>query len=51
MKLERGRVEVSLRRFKNNEIDYAARRLCEELNAMNPRTLDKFQLPIHFDVQ
>jgi len=51
IKLEYGRLEVSLRRFKNHEIDYAARRLCEDLNGMNPRTLDKFQLPIHFDVK
>jgi len=51
IKLERGSLKVMLRRFKNQEIDYAARRLCEELNAMAPRTLDKFQLPIHYEVQ
>ncbi len=51
MKLEHGNLKVRLRRFKNQEIDYAARRLCEELNAMAPRTLDKFQLPIHYEVQ
>ena len=34
VKMERGRLRVSLKRFKNREIDYAARRLCEDLNAM-----------------
>ena len=51
IKLEHDSLKVRLRRFKNQEIDYAARRLCEELNAMAPRTLDKFQLPIHYEVQ
>jgi transposase len=50
LKLENGRLKVSLRRFRNNEMDYAARRLCEELNAMTPRTLDKFHLPITYQV-
>jgi transposase len=50
LKLEHGKLKVSLRRFKNHEIDYAARRLCEDLNAMVPRTLDKFQLPIIYEV-
>ena len=50
LKLENGKLKVSLRRFKNYEIDYAARRLCEDLNAMGPRTLDKFQLPIIYKV-
>ena len=50
LKLEHGKLKVSLRRFRNNEIDYAARRLCEDLNAMAPRTLDKFQLPIIYEV-
>ena len=50
VKLERNRLKVRLRRFKNPEINYAARRLCEDLNAMNPCTLDKFRHPIHYDV-
>jgi hypothetical protein len=50
LKIERGRLEVSLKRFKNRDIDYAARRLCEDLNAMEPRTVDKFQFPIHYEV-
>ena len=50
LKFEHGKLKVSLRRFRNNEIDYAARRLCEDLNAMAPRTLDKFQLPILYEV-
>jgi transposase len=50
LKIERGRLKVSLKAFKNREIDYAARRLCEDLNAMAPRTTDKFRLPIHYEV-
>src|SRR5437867_4082204 len=51
VKLEGGRLEVTLRRFTNREIDYAARRLCEDLNGMQPVTLDKFHLPIRYHVQ
>jgi transposase len=50
VKLEDGELRVRLRRFRNPEIDYAARRLCEELNAMNPRTLDRFRLPLRYEV-
>ena len=32
VKLEGGRLEVTLRRFTDREIDYAARHLCEDLN-------------------
>ena len=51
MKLEHGSLRVRLRRFKNQEIDYAARRLCEKLNLMNPHTLDRFRLPIKYEIQ
>lgn len=51
VKLEGGQLKVELRRFKNREIDYAARHLCEHLNAMNPVTLDRFRFPMHFQVQ
>jgi transposase len=51
VKMEAGRLEVTLRRFRNEEIDYAARHLCEDLNRMEPRTLDKFHLPIRYYVQ
>ena len=50
LKLSHGNLKVSLRRFRNHEVDYAARRLCEDLNAMVPRTLDKLQLPIIYEV-
>ena len=50
LELENGNLKVGLRRFRNHEIDYAARRLCEDLNAMAPRTLDKFHLPITYEV-
>ena len=50
LKIERGKLKVSLRRFRNNELDYAARRLCEALNAMAPKTLDRYQLPIIYEV-
>jgi len=50
IKLEGSRLRVRLKGFKNPEVDFAARRLCEELNQMRPRTLDKHQLPIHYEV-
>ncbi len=51
VKLEGGRLRVTLRRFKDREIDYAARHLCEDLNHMGPATLDRFRFPIHYQVQ
>jgi hypothetical protein len=51
VKLEGGRLEVTLRRFTDREIDYAARHLCEDLNAMHPVTLDKFKIPIRYHVE
>ncbi len=51
VKLEGGRLEVTLRRFTDREIDYAARHLCEDLNGMRPITMDKFHLPIRYHVQ
>ena len=50
VKLEDGELRVRLRCFRNPEIDYAARRLCEDLNGMNPRTLDRFRLPLRYEV-
>jgi transposase len=50
VKLQGGRLRVRLKRFKNPEIDYAARGLCEDLNSMDPVTADKFQLPLWFEV-
>lgn len=50
VKLERGKLEVQLRGFRNTDINYAARHLCEDLNAMRPVTLDKFRFPIHYEV-
>jgi len=51
VKLEGGRLEVTLRRFTDREIDYTARHLCEDLNGMRPVTSDKFHLPIRYHVQ
>ncbi len=50
VKLEGGRLEVTLRGFTDREIDDAARHLCEDLNRMQPATLDKFHLPIRYRV-
>jgi transposase len=50
VKLEAGELKVQLRRFINSEIDYAARHICEDLNRMNPVTLDKHRLPIRYEV-
>lgn len=51
VKLEEGRLQVTLRRFKDREIDYAARHLCEDLNHMSPVTLDRSHFPIRYQVQ
>jgi hypothetical protein len=50
LKLQGDRLRVQLQRFKNLEIDYAARGLCEDINKMAPVTLDKYQLPVWFEV-
>jgi len=50
LKLQGGQLRVRLQRFKNPEIDYAARGLCEDLNKMDPVTVDKYRLPIRFEV-
>lgn len=50
VKLEDGELKVRLGKFRNPEIDYAARHLCEYLNQVKPLTLDKFRLPIHYEV-
>ena len=50
VRLQGGQLRVQLMRFRDREIDYAARRLCEDINSMGPLTPDKFQLPIHFEV-
>ncbi len=50
VKLEDGELRVRLRPFRNQEIDYAARRLCEDLNNMGPRTLDRFRIPLRYEV-
>jgi hypothetical protein len=51
LNLEGGQLEVTLRRFTDREIDYAARHLCEDLNNMRPVTLNRFRLPIRYHVQ
>jgi hypothetical protein len=48
--LENGRLIVRLRGFRNREIDYAARHLCEDLNEMRPTTLDNYEFPIRYEV-
>jgi transposase len=50
LKLQGDRLCVRLQRFKNPEIDYAARGVCEDINKMEPVTFDKYQLPIWFEV-
>lgn len=48
--LENGQLRVRLKGFRNPEIDYAARRLCEDLNGMHPRTLDRFRIPLRYEI-
>jgi hypothetical protein len=50
IKLEKGKLQVRLKSFRDAEINYAARRLCEDLNKMNPVTLDKLRIPIRYEV-
>jgi len=50
VRLEQGKLIVRLKRFRDPEIDYAARHLCEDLNKMNPVTLDRFKFPIYYEV-
>ncbi len=50
IKLEGGQLRVQLRGFMNSEIDYAARHICEELNRINPVTLDRHRLPVRYEV-
>ena len=50
IKLEGQELKVRLRGFRNPEIDYAARHLCDELNMLKPKTLDRFQHEIHYYV-
>jgi transposase len=50
IKLEGGKLRVQLRRFRNPQIDYAARRLCEDLNQMKPSASGGFNLPLHYEV-
>ena len=50
IKLETGKLRVRLKGFRNPVVDYAARHVCEDLNQMQPYTLDKFHFPLHFEV-
>ncbi len=50
IKLEGQKLKVCLRGFKNPEIDYAARHLCDDLNKLKANTLDRFQHEIHYFV-
>jgi transposase len=50
VRLQSGRLRVRLKRFRNPEIDYAARGLCEDINRMDPVTADRFHLPLRFEV-
>lgn len=50
VQLESGKLKVQLRGFRNADINYAARHLCDDLNKMRPMTLDKFRFPIHYEV-
>lgn len=50
IKLEGQKLKVRLRGFRNPEIDYAARHLCDDLNMLKANTLDRFQHEIHYSV-
>jgi hypothetical protein len=49
MMVERtGCLKLETLRFKDREIDYAARHPCEDLNSTRPVSLDKFHFPIPY---
>ena len=50
IKLEGQKLKIYLRGFRNPEIDYAARHLCDDLNMLKANTLDRFQHEIHYSV-
>ena len=50
IKLEGGRLNVRIKNFQDSTINYAARHLLEELNHMQPKTLDKYRFPIYFEL-
>lgn len=50
LKLEQGQLRVRLKGFRNAEVSYAARHLCEDLNQMQPRTLDKYRFPLRYEM-
>ena len=51
VRLTNGLLVVRLKRFMNKEIDFAARHLCEGINNLKPKTMDKYRFPIHFEVE
>jgi hypothetical protein len=50
IKLEGNQLKVRLKGFRDRIVHLAAKRLCEDLNRMDPRTLDKHVYPIHYEV-
>lgn len=50
VKLKSVRLRARLKRFKNPEIDWTDSGWREDLNRMGPITLDRFHLPILFEV-
>jgi transposase len=50
IQLKDGKLNVRLRNFQDREINYVARHLCDELNQMQPKTLDRYHIPIHYEV-
>ena len=50
IRLEGNRLKVRLKGFRDQVVNYAAKRLCEDLNQMAPHTLDKYQFPITYEV-
>ena len=50
IKLEQGVLRVRIKRFRDEAIAYAARHLCVRMNEMKPCTLDKYKIPLHYEV-
>lgn len=51
IRLEDEKITVRFKKFLNQGVDSAARELCQDINLLNPKTLDKYCFPIHFEVE
>ena len=51
IKLEEGKLKVKIKKFRDEAIEYAAIHLCKRMNEMEPYTLDKYKMPLYYEVE